>query len=88
MKKHSAKTTKITISIPISTLKEVELVRGELDIDRSSAILSAILLWLNEKYKEEQEMRYAQGYKKIPERVADIEALYRAGLGSFTPEEW
>ncbi len=88
MKRQALRTAKVTISLPKDTLKEVELVRGQLDIDRSSAILEAILLWLDEKHKEELEARYVQGYKKIPERAADVEALYRTGLASFTPEEW
>ncbi|MBI4399068.1 MAG: CopG family transcriptional regulator [Candidatus Omnitrophica bacterium] len=88
MKTHAFKTAKVTISLPKDTLRKVELIRGKLEIDRSAAILEAIVYWLDQKDKQEMETRYEQGYKKNPERVADVEALYRAGLESFTQEEW
>ncbi|MBI4971017.1 MAG: hypothetical protein HZC17_04160 [Candidatus Omnitrophica bacterium] len=41
----------------------------------------------NKKTRLQQlEERYQDGYKRMPEKVDNVEPLFRAGLESFTPE--
>ena len=81
------KTTKIAISLPSQTFKEVENVRRELKLARSAAVLQALRLWLRQKQERELEEQYVKGYKRKPERVREG-AFFQAGLSSFTPERW
>ena len=82
------KTAKIAISLPRKTFNEVERLRHELGLARSTAVAEALRLWLHQKEEQEMEERYVKGYEKKPERTADVEPLFRAGLSSFTPERW
>lgn len=79
---------KLAISIPKKTAQELDHFRHKLGVGRSSAILQAVLLWLHQMKVEQQEERYVRGYKKKPENDSSVEALYRAGLASFSKEEW
>ena len=80
--------TKIAISLPRDTFKEVERLRHELKLARSQAILQALKLWLRQKQERELEERYAEGYKQKPERPQEVEPLFQAGLSSFSAESW
>ena len=82
------KTTKIAISLPSETFKQVEHLRRELKLARSAAILQALHLWLRKRLEHELEERYAEGYKRKPERPQEVEPFFQAGLSSFTPEPW
>lgn len=83
-----AKTTKIAISLPSETLAQVERLRHQLGLARSTAVLEALRLWLREQEEKKLEQRYVKGYQKKPEHAADVEPFFRASLSSFTPEEW
>lgn len=83
-----SKTTKIAISLPKKTFEEVERWRQELGLARSAAIAQALLLWLHQKKEGELEEQYVKGYERKPERSAEVEPLFRAGLSSFTRERW
>lgn len=83
-----ARTTKVAISLPRETFKQVENLRHELKLARSAAILQALRLWLSQKQARELEERYAEGYKRKPERAQEVEPFFQAGLSSFTPESW
>jgi len=83
-----SRTTKFAISLPRETFNEVEHFRHELGLARSAAILEALRLWLRQKEEAELEERYVKGYRRKPEREGDIEPFFRAGLSSFTQENW
>lgn len=82
------KATKVAISLPKETFEQVERLRQELGLARSVAILEALVLWLQRKREEELEERYTRGYQRKPERAAEVEPFFRAGLSSFSREKW
>ena len=82
------KVTKVGISLPKETFIQIERLRHEIGLARSAAFLEAIQLWLHEKRERELEERYAKGYRQKPERAAEAEPFFRAGLASFSPERW
>ena len=84
----NGKTTKIAISVRRDTLNQVEQMRSQLGMTRSAAADEALRHWVRERLEKQLEDRYVKGYEKKPERVSEIEPLFRAGLSSFTPEEW
>ena len=84
----SAKTVKVAISLPRETMSEIEDWRHKLGLARSQAILEAVSLWLRKKHEEQQVKQYMEGYRKKPEKLSDIEPLYRAGLASFSRDHW
>ena len=85
----SAKTVKVAISLPKDTMSEIEGLRHKLGLARSQAILEAVSLWLKKKHEEQRIKQYVEGYRKKPEgRDPEIEALCKAGLASFSKDEW
>lgn len=82
------KTTKVAISLPTETYKQVEYLRRRMKLARSAAVLQALHLWLRQKHERELEERYAAGYQRKPERAQEIEPLFRVGLSSYSPESW
>ena len=85
----SAKTVKVAISLPKVTLDEIEHLRHKLKIPRSTAIFEAVSLWLKKKREQQLINQYVEGYRKKPEgRDLEIEAMCKAGLASFSKDEW
>ncbi|MBI2167121.1 MAG: hypothetical protein HYU34_02620 [Candidatus Omnitrophica bacterium] len=79
---------RFAVSVPRGTFAGVERRRHTLGLARSVAVDEALKLWLKKQEEEELEERYVKGYQRKPERVADIEPMFRAGLVSFTREKW
>ena len=85
----SAKTVKVAISLPKATMNEIEALRHDLHLPRSRAIFEAVSMWLKKKHEEKQIKQYVDAYRKKPEgRDPEIEAMYKAGLSSFSKDEW
>ena len=85
----SVNTVKIAVSLPKDTMGEVESLRHKLGIARSQAIFEAVSLWLKKKQEEQWIRQYVEGYRKKPEgRDPDTEALFKAGLSSFSKDDW
>ena len=85
----SVRTIKVAISLPKETMAEVETLRHKLHLPRSRAILEAVSLWLKKRYEEQEIKQYIEGYRKKPEgNDPGIKALYKAGLSSFSKDEW
>ena len=85
----SIQSMKVAISLPKKTMMEIEGLRHELGLGRSQAILEAVSLWLRKKHEEQKIKQYIESYKKKPEgNDPGAEALYQAGLSSFTKDEW
>jgi len=82
------KTTKIAVSLPKKTFEEMEQVRHQLGLARSTAVFEALNLWLRRIEEEELEDKYAKGYKNKPETAGAAKALFMAGLSSFEKEDW
>lgn len=78
---------KVAISIPSEDLERLEALRREMDLGRSEIIATAIRFWL--KWMERQELirRYSAGYRKNPEKAAEIKSLEAASLEALDPDE-
>ncbi|OGX05879.1 MAG: hypothetical protein A3G87_04230 [Omnitrophica bacterium RIFCSPLOWO2_12_FULL_50_11] len=81
-------TTKVAVSLPTETYKQVERLRRQMKLARSAAVLQALRLWLHQKQERDMEERYAAGYKQKPEHPREVEPFFQAGLSSFSPESW
>ena len=84
----SIKTVKVAISLPKTTMDEIEHLRHKLHLPRSRAILEAVSLWLKKKHEEQLIKQYIEGYRKKPENRAEIDPLFRASLSSFSRDLW
>ena len=84
----SVKTVKVAISLHKEIMGQIESLRHKLGLARSQAILEAVSLWLRKKHEEQQLKQYMEGYRKKPEKLSDIEPLYKAGLASFSKDDW
>ena len=84
-----AKTVKVAISLPRETMSQIEDWRHKLGLARSQAIFEAVSLWLKKKREEQLIKQYIDGYRKKPEKGdPEIEAFMKAGLSSFSKDEW
>lgn len=79
---------KTAISLPKQDFDQLELVRKRTHISRSKIMQEALRTWLRLQQQAALEQRYVEGYERRPDRVADVEAFYRAGLASLSEEPW
>ena len=84
----SIQTEKIAISVPKAAFRKMEHLRHELGLARSEALTQALQMWLREHEDEQRQKQYIQGYLKNPEKASGANALFRAGLASFSKERW
>lgn len=82
------KAVKFAVSIPDNEFKELEAIRKKKGLSRSEFVRETVKLWKEEKEKKRLIKAYEDGYKKVPENLAKIEAWEKASLSSFSPEEW
>lgn len=78
------KAVKFAVSIPGSEFKELEAIRKKEGLSRSEFIRATVKLWEEEKEKKRLVKAYEDGYKKVPENLANIEAWEKASLSSFS----
>jgi Arc/MetJ-type ribon-helix-helix transcriptional regulator len=82
------KAVKFAVSISGSEFKELEVLRKKKGLSRSEFIRETIRLWKEEKEKKRLVRVYEEGYKRVPENFANIEAWEKASLSSLSREEW
>ena len=82
----TAKTIKTAISFPRQDYFEVESVRKRLHRSRSEILLAAFRAWIHQNKIEELENSYIEGYRRHPEKLADLEAFMNAGLAVWKSE--
>jgi Arc/MetJ-type ribon-helix-helix transcriptional regulator len=82
------KAVKFAVSISGNEFKELEDLRKKKGLSRSEFIRETIRLWKEEKEKERLVRVYEDGYKRVPENLANIEAWEKASLNSLSREEW
>ena len=80
--------TKIAVSLPKETLRQVERTRKERGLARSKVILQALQLWLDRLEESEKIAQYEAGYRRVPEDRAALKAYERAAVGSLSKESW
>ena len=81
-------TVKTAISLPRPAFDQLEAIRKRTQSSRSRIILEALRAWIRVQQQAALEQRYVAGYVRYPDRVADVEAFYRAGLASMAEEPW
>ena len=81
-------TVKTAISLPKPAFDQLESIRKRTHSSRSRIILEALRAWIRMQQQAALEQRYVAGYARHPDRVADVEAFYRAGLASMAEESW
>jgi Ribbon-helix-helix protein, copG family. len=83
-----SKVVKFAVSISGSEFKELETLRKKEGLNRSEFIREALRLWKKAKEEEKLVRVYEEGYKRVPEKGANIEAWEKASLSSLSREEW
>ena len=81
-------TVKTAISLPKPAFDQLEAIRKRLHSSRSRIIQEALRTWIRVQRQAALERRYVAGYARHPDRVAEVEAFYRAGLASLAEEPW
>jgi metal-responsive CopG/Arc/MetJ family transcriptional regulator len=82
------KAVKFAVSIPGGEFNELEALRKKKGLSRSEFIRETFKLWKEEKEKKRLIKAYEEGYKRVPENLANIEAWGKASLSAFSSEEW
>ena len=80
--------TKIAVSLPKETLRQVERTRKERGLARSKVILQALQLWLDRLEESEKVAQYEAGYRKVPEDRVSLKAYEHASGDAFSKESW
>lgn len=79
---------KIAVTIPRDIFKALEDIRRTLKVSRSSLIDQAVKNWIDGRQKADLIRRYEEGYRKNPETRETIQAMEKAQIETFTPEDW
>ncbi len=79
---------KTAISLPKPDFDQLEAIRKRTHTSRSAVMQEALRTWLRLQQHAALEQCYAAGYERHPDRVADVEAFYRAGLAGVSAEPW
>lgn len=82
------KSSKIAISLPVEDLKQIEKIRKELGIQRSSLIHKAIRYWLETREKQKMIQQYEQGYATHPEAIEETKIMEKLSADAFGEEGW
>ncbi len=80
--------TKFAASLPTVVFFAIDKRCSQEGLTRSAALNQAAQMWLREKEEGELDAKYVQGYQKKPEKPADRDAFYQAGLASFSQDDW
>lgn len=79
---------KITITLPEDQARTIERIRRKKRIPRSRVIQQALAMYLEEAGYAEAVRAYEEGYRRKPERKAEIEALAQATAATMEAEDW
>ena len=82
----AARVAKVTISLPVSLLAEVERWQRERDETRSEVIRRALERALREEREREADERYIRGYQEQPE--TEEELSWATGIRSLDEVPW
>jgi metal-responsive CopG/Arc/MetJ family transcriptional regulator len=79
---------KIAITIPEDQAKAIEAIRRRKRLPRSRVIQHAIARYLADERLVVAVREYEEGYRRIPEDVAEAEAFGAAASAVLGEEEW
>ena len=78
---------KIALSLPEDLLREVERVRKKRGQARSALVQDALRFWLRSQRYALLAREWEEGYRRMPESRADVEAAEVTGKFAFDPED-
>ncbi len=81
-------TVKTAIAIPRQDFAIVERLRKRLHKTRSQIFVEAFRAWVEQRRQSETEERYAEAYRKHPEKTSDTTAMLKALAGTWPKESW
>jgi len=79
---------KFAVSLPDKDFQELEKFRKKRGISRSKLVLDALRQLRESREKERLINNYVEGYRKIPEKLNDLEGWEKATVKTFSPGEW
>ena len=79
---------KFAVSLPDKDFQELEKFRKKRGISRSKLVLDALRQLRESKEKERLINNYVEGYRKIPEKLHDLEGWEKAAVNTFSEGEW
>jgi metal-responsive CopG/Arc/MetJ family transcriptional regulator len=79
---------KIAITLPEDQAKAIEAIRRKTRLPRSRIIQHAIARYLAEERLVAAVRDYEEGYRRVPEDVAEAEAFGTAASAVLVKEEW
>jgi len=80
---HEMAVQKVTFSLPRPLYRTAERVRQRTRQTRSAVMQEALRLWIARQNEATRVKRYVDGYRRKPERAADV-----AGLDDLAAEAW
>ncbi len=82
------KSAKVAISLPENILKAIEKQRKASGESRSQFFRRAAEELLKQAQESKAVEAYVRGYGVMPESVAEVEAVHRAGVAVLAEEPW
>jgi Ribbon-helix-helix protein, copG family. len=82
------RTAKIAISLPEDILQVIEQERKAKGESRSEFFRRAIEAFLRQQQERITVEQYVQGYRQMPETIAEIQAVHQAGVAVLVGEPW
>jgi metal-responsive CopG/Arc/MetJ family transcriptional regulator len=79
---------RVTITLPEEQARAIEAVRRKKRLPRSRIIQHAIARYLAEEGLVAAVREYEEGYRRIPEDVAEAESFGAAASEVLSPEDW
>lgn len=78
---------KVAVSIPREILEPFERARRRLQKTRSAAVTEAIENWLRSEGVADEDQRYIEGYRRVPERDDETAAIAVTVARNWEPWE-
>jgi metal-responsive CopG/Arc/MetJ family transcriptional regulator len=78
---------KIALSLPEDLLREIERARKRRGKTRSALVQDALRLWLHRESDASLVREWEEGYRRMPEGRAEIDAAEATGKLAFDPED-
>jgi metal-responsive CopG/Arc/MetJ family transcriptional regulator len=82
------KAVKFAVSIPEEDYRDIEKIRKKEKMSRSGIVVEAIRFLKKFREKEKLIRQYEEGYRNMPEKLAEIKGLEAASMEVFSKEGW
>ena len=79
---------KVAVSLPRSLYQEIERRRRETGLSRSAIVRKALEESIARRHRAALVERYVEGYRKMPETAAEVEAAQNAAADVLAQVPW